>query len=416
MMSLEGPYLSAVIARMADPKYNLAAYGVAFSLAIIMEAPIIMIMSATTALVKGKESFARLKKFTYSANLMITLAMLIFIIPPIFYFVAETLIGLPERVAYLTHISVIILLPWPAAIGYRRFYQGVLIKYNLTRRVAYGTIIRLVSMTVTALVLYFFFDIEGAFVGAAALTAGVVSEGAASKLMALNIVRKIQHVPAEEDEVLSYKEIFNFYYPLALTSMIGLGIHPMVTFLVGQSRMSLESLAVLPVINSLVFIFRSFGLSYQEVGIALIGNSVEKYRKIRNFAFFVGILTVCFLGLISFTPVSEFWFHVVSGLSVELTEFARAPLMVLTVLPGLTFLISFQRTILVTTRKTKPVTMATTIEVIGIVSVLFLLINYADFVGAMAAAVGFLVGRISANIYLMKPYIDSVKLIGKKEE
>ena len=49
MMSLEGPYLSALIARLAEPKFNLAAYGIAFSLALIIEAPVIMMMSASTA-------------------------------------------------------------------------------------------------------------------------------------------------------------------------------------------------------------------------------------------------------------------------------------------------------------------------------------------------------------------------------
>jgi hypothetical protein len=41
MMSLEGPFLAAVIARLAEPKHNLAAYGVAFALAILVEAPVI---------------------------------------------------------------------------------------------------------------------------------------------------------------------------------------------------------------------------------------------------------------------------------------------------------------------------------------------------------------------------------------
>ena len=44
MMAAEGPFLAAIIARLADPKYNLAAYGVAFSFAVLVEAPIIMIM------------------------------------------------------------------------------------------------------------------------------------------------------------------------------------------------------------------------------------------------------------------------------------------------------------------------------------------------------------------------------------
>jgi hypothetical protein len=39
--------------------------------------------------------------------------------------------------------------------------------------------------------------------------------------------------------------------------------------------MAIESLAVLPVVSSLVFIFRSPGLSYQEVNIALIGKEIN---------------------------------------------------------------------------------------------------------------------------------------------
>ena len=49
MMAVEGPFLAAVIARLAEPEYNLAAYGVAFAFAIIIEAPIIMMLSASTA-------------------------------------------------------------------------------------------------------------------------------------------------------------------------------------------------------------------------------------------------------------------------------------------------------------------------------------------------------------------------------
>ena len=57
MMSVEGPFLAAVIARLPEPTFNLAAYGVAFAFALIVEAPIIMILSAATALVRDYESF-----------------------------------------------------------------------------------------------------------------------------------------------------------------------------------------------------------------------------------------------------------------------------------------------------------------------------------------------------------------------
>ena len=49
MMASEGPFLAAIIARLPDPTYNLAAHGVSFALAILIEAPVIMLMSAATS-------------------------------------------------------------------------------------------------------------------------------------------------------------------------------------------------------------------------------------------------------------------------------------------------------------------------------------------------------------------------------
>ena len=46
MMAVEGPYLAAVVARLPDPTLGLAAYGVAIALAVLMEAPVIMLLSA----------------------------------------------------------------------------------------------------------------------------------------------------------------------------------------------------------------------------------------------------------------------------------------------------------------------------------------------------------------------------------
>ena len=64
--------------------------------------------------------------------------------------------------------------PWPAAIGYRRFYQGILVRHRQTRRVAYGTAIRLASMSVTAGMLALTTSLHGPSIGAIALAAGVL--------------------------------------------------------------------------------------------------------------------------------------------------------------------------------------------------------------------------------------------------
>ena len=409
MMSVEGPYLAALIARTSKPEFNLAAYGVAYSLALIIEAPIIMIMSASVALVKNKQTFIKLKNYTYVANGILTIFMVLLVIPDVFYFITEDLIELPSEVARLTHVATIILIPWPGAIGYRRFYQGLLIKNNLTRRVAYGTIIRLSAMSLTGLILFLSGTFNGVVIGAAALSSGVILEAASSRFMVKEVIKKLLLNNTSLEQSITYREITKFYYPLALTSLIGLGVQPLVTFFVGQSRMAIESLAVLPVVTSFVFIFRALGLSYQEVMIALIGEKKEAANQLIKFALFLSVILVSILALFAFSPLAEFWFITVSGLSTSLSDFARLPLMIMFFFPALTVLISIQRGILVSDKNTKPVTIATAIEFSFIVIALLILITYLNLVGAVAATIAFVIGRIASNLYLSSVSIRSLR-------
>jgi hypothetical protein len=403
MMAAEGPFLAAVIARLADPKFNLAAYGVAYSFAVLLEAPIIMIMSAATALVHDRDSFLKLRNYTYALNAAITGLMLVFLIPPVFHQITGELIGLPPGLERLTFTSVWLLLPWPAAIGFRRFYQGILIRSNLTRRVAYGTVVRLTSMVAIAVAGAFLTSLPGAAVGGLALSAGVTAEALACRLMAAGAMRKLHAVtcPPEKRRPLTYRSITRFYYPLALTSILSLGIHPMTTFFLGHSRMPLESLAVLPVVNSLVFIFRSMGLSFQEVVIALLNGNWKAYPRLRDFAILLGVAVTAGLAVVAFTPVSALWFSSVSGLTPELSRFAVTPTRILVLIPAMTVLLAFQRALMVISDHTSPVTIATAIEVMGIFGLLAVTIHAFGMVGAVGAATAIISGRVLSNSYLL---------------
>ena len=405
MMSLEGPFIAAIIARLVDPKFNLAAYGVAFSFALIVEAPVIMMMTASTSLVKDYNSLRKLRQYTWILNGIITLVMLVLIIPKIFFFITMDLIGLPANVAQLTHVGTIILLPWPGAIGFRRFYQGVLISNHATRRVAYGTVIRLFSMGSTALGLFLFTKLPGVYIGTAALSAGVTMEAISTRFMVRPILKRFKSVPehhkdqAEESLPLTFQYINKFYYPLAITSMLTLGVHPLITFFIGKSQLPLESLAVLPVVSSFVFLFRGIGLSFQEAAITMLGSSKEHDRVTYKFATILGLTLASLLLITAITPLSRLWFSNVSGLSAELTGLALTPLLIMGLFPASTVLISMQRAILVKAGKTGPITTATIIEVLTIISVLYVSIIHLSAIGVTAAAAAFLSGRLAANVY-----------------
>ena len=406
MMSVEGPFIAAIIARLGDPEYNLAAYGVAFSFALLIESPIVMALSAATALVRDRQSFLTLRRFIYALNVLVTAGMVVLLVPPVFRWVTTEFVRLPVPVARLTYLATAVLLPWPAAIGYRRFYQGVLVRHKLTRRVAYGTVVRLTTMTAVALLLDAFTSLPGVCVGAAALSAGVVLEAIATRLMARGVVKEILTAPASRDDRvphLTTRRVVWFYYPLALTSLLSFGINPLLSLFLARGRLPIQSLAVLPVVMSLMFLFRSGGIAYQEVCIALLGDRREHYQPLAAFARKTGGLLTLGLAVVAFTPLATFWFQRVSGLSAELASLAVLPIRILALMPALEVLLSLERGVLVHAHRTRLITWATAVEVATVIGVLYVGVAGFDLVGIVAAAAGLLLGRVASTAFLSRP-------------
>jgi progressive ankylosis protein len=457
MMAVEGPFLAAVIARMGDPTPNLAAYGVAFAFAILVESPVIMLMSASTALVDDRVSYYRMRTFANVLSAGSTALLLLVLVPPVYDTLMSDMLGLPADVAQLVYGALWLLLPWPAAIGYRRFLHGVMIHFGRTRLIAYGTMLRLLGMATTALALYVYSSLPGALVGAAALSAGVVVEAIATRIMARGALRELLGPDGRGESALDeeetrhlvegdaglaaavgdtpmpaphaggargaqagmargtdaaagtftaaagYRQIARFYYPLALTSFIGLSVHPMLTFFMGRSVAPLESLAVFPVVHALSFLFRSFGFSYQEAAIALLGRQCEHVGILSRFGLYIAVAASGGMALVAFTPLSDFWFGTVSGLPPELVAAARAPAQILFLFPAMAVLLALQQAVLVHGRATRPITLASAIEVVAI-AILFVVFGWVlGFAGVNAAVIALLGGRACGNLYLMWP-------------
>lgn len=401
MMSAEGPYIAAIVARMPAAELNLAAYGVAFALAWLGESPIMMLLTASNRLVQHHQSFLAMRRFMYAMTAALTGLMIVAVLPPVFRLLASGVLHLPAPVADLLHSAMVILVPWPAAIGYRRFYQGVLVRHGHPRRVAYGTVIRLTSMSLTAAILGFGTSLHGATVGACALVAGVVTEAVAARWMARHVVASLlaEHDPADA-RVLTQREIVQFYYPLALTSMISMSSGPLLTFFMGRGRLPIESLAVLPVVQNVVFLFRSGGVAFQEVGVALIGHQHEHERAVRRAATILGLATSSALALLVFTPLVRVWFGSAAGLTPALTLIAILPARILVIHPALEYTLGYQRARVILAGATRVVTAAMVIEVGGIAAALWFCIGRLDIVGVVAASIALMGGRLAANAFL----------------
>ena len=176
-MILQGPVVHAAIARLPDPETNLAAAGIVISLAVTIESPVIMVLATATALATSGQAYRVLQRFVRHLTIILTIiAATIAFADPVYNWLTLELLGLPVHIAEAAQPGLKIMTLWSAVIGWRRFFQGILIRFGRTRRVGYGTGIRLAAVTITAILLVNYSQFSGVVVAACSWMAGVIAD------------------------------------------------------------------------------------------------------------------------------------------------------------------------------------------------------------------------------------------------
>jgi hypothetical protein len=386
MMAIEQPAISATLARLPNPEFNLAAFGVTWSLALMVEGPVIMLLTAGTALPHDRQSYRRLLNFTHMMTISLTALHLLIGLTPLYGFIVGRLIGAPADVVELSRHGFLLLTPWTAAIAYRRLWQGVLIRHDRTRVVPITIAARLLVTTLILLVGMFWVHVDGVYIAATALSVGVVSAALAAYYFARTTIREKLSSDATDGKLLTWPDLLSFYVPLALTSLITLANQPLFTTTMSRAPEPLLSLAVWPVIMSVLFLGRSIAISYQEAVIALLRDT-QSYHQLRRYAWtLTAILGSLFL-IFALTPLARWWYAVVAGLSPQLVESAILPTMLVAPLPAIATLISWQRGILVHLKQTKYITHSVAISVGVLVLSLFGATAFTTWSGVTISAV-----------------------------
>jgi len=363
-MGTELPILSAVVARLPNPEINLAAYGgVVFPLSLIVESPIIMLLAASVALSKDLASYNKLRRFMIFAGASLTTLHILVAFTPLYYLVVEGIIGVPQEIVEPARIGLMIMTPWSWSIAYRRFNQGMLIRFGHSRTVGIGTVIRLTSNGLVLTIGYLIGNIPGIIVGASAVATGVVSEAVYVGLVKSPVVNRELIIAPAVEPALKWSEFWAFYIPLMMTSLLTLLANPIGSAALSRMPEALASLAVWPVITGLIFMFRSLGVAYNEVVVALLDEQ-GAFSSLRRFTAILASLTSLALLAITATPISQFWFQSVSALSPELSEMAQRGLWLALLLPALSVLQSWYQGAILHGRITRGITEAVVIYLV----------------------------------------------------
>jgi hypothetical protein len=399
MMAVEQPLIAAFIARMPDPELNLAAYGVVFAIALIIESPVLMLLTAGTALSRGALSYRRLLGFSHLLMGGLTALHLLIGLTPLFDLIVLRVIGVPAPVAELGRGAFLVVTPWSAAVGYRRLWQGVLIRHDRTGVVPVTIAVRLAVTAVLLTIGYSLRRRSGVFLGAAALAGGVIAAAVAAYLFARPVVRRNLSDSLPEKDPLSWRELSAFYVPLALTSLILLAARPLLTVAISRLPLALDSLAVWPVLLSVSFLGQSIAMSYQEVGIALLEDRRDLV-VLQRFARLLSVVMLLIFTAFALSPLAQIWFRRVAGLTVVLTEMTRVPMIFLAVLPAVGSVISWKRGILVSAKRTPVITRSVIVNLL-VLGVLLIVLAYTLPVhGALIAAMAYAGSVVAEWLYL----------------
>lgn len=356
LMGAELPALSAVVARLPNPEISLAAYGgVVFPLALIVESPVIMLLAASTALSKDWDSYTKLRRFMMAAGACMTALHLLVAFTPLYYFVVGTIIGAPQEIIEPARIGLMIMTPWTWSIAYRRFNQGVLIRFGHSRTVGIGTVVRLCADGLVLAAGYLIGSIPGIVVATSAVAAGVMSEATYVGFVTRPVLRNELKLAKPVKQPLTLRSFLDFYIPLAMTSLLTLLANPIGSAALSRMPDALASLAVWPVLTGLIFMLRSLGIAYNEVVVALL-DEPRSSQNLRRFTALLSSATTAALLLLVATPLSSLWFVQVSALSPHLADLAQKAIWIALPLPALSVMQSWFQGAILHGRRTRGIT------------------------------------------------------------
>lgn len=398
LMGLEIPLVAIILSRFPHSEIHLAAWGgVVFPLSLIIEAPIIMILSASTVLCKDGQAYSLLRNFIWVLGGMLTILHMVVAFTPLYDLIVVDLLGAPAPIVEPARVGLQIMTPWTLSIALRRFLQGVVIRTGQTRLIVLGTFVRIcVSGSLLGFGLWET-GRAGIVVATTAMATGVIVEAGLMHLLARSAIKTVRSEPQGSE--LTLRRLVIFYVPLAATPLMTLATLPIISAALSRMPHALESLAVWPVLGGLTFVFRSVGFAFQEVVIALSA----RREMVIPLKYFAGGLACCTTGTLLFlaiTPLATFWFDSVAALKPDLSLMAQQGLWIALLMPLFSPWEGFFNGILVQHGLTKCVTQAVFLYGVGCSTLLGMGVFYGGWTGLYVGLLAVVFGLILQTSWL----------------
>lgn len=390
MMVLEPSVVNAALSRSRDAVLALAAYGVAYGLAILIESPIIMLLDASVARSIDRQAFASVRRFTIYLGLAVTANGLLISLTPLYSLIVEGLMSIPADVAAWARPTMQVLSFWPFFVAWRRAHQGVLIRTSKTGVITVATIVRLLVLSALLFGGLRLWPGRGAFVAGVSMVVSVAAEAALTTWAT-------KRAPLPEDSAgssFTLSHLWHFYAPLLATSVLAHTARPLVSTGIAAAAQPTESLATWSVIWSFALLIAGPAWSLQQLSTALVQHQTG-LRRVRRFSLLTSLGLTVLLAVVALSPLYDVVLGRAFNLSADLRELGRLPMQVLIVYPLLTGALSLARGVLIRAGYTKTVRAATILAVATLGGTLLLGVARLTMTGVLLAATATLVSGVA---------------------
>jgi progressive ankylosis protein len=412
MMAAGDPLVTTTLAHLPDARTNLAGVGIAKTLAIFFESPIIMLLHASNAVAANPKSRQALWRLMLVVGGSLSLLLGLLALPIVFDLVGTQFLGIPLPLKATVQQVLLLMVLWPFSIAWRRYFQGLLIHHGNSQAIAQASIARLVTMGLV-LAIGVVLQLSGAILAGSSLIIGVLVETLIITIIAYRrgatvAPQSLEKSPLPED----LGGMWRFYWPLANTMLVTWGGRALLVGAISRAVDAPIALAAWPAAWGLVIVIANSTRMLQQIIIKYQGRVAD--RVLLNFALSVGGFCSILLLLISTTSIGELVIQGFIGNDRDLIDSIKPVLLICAGIPLLVALQNATQGFLVGAGNTGGVNLATWIGTTALLGIAWCSVR-AGVSGAISAALAMVVALLIEVSFLLLQRRSHRQFISKKD-
>ncbi len=388
LVTLSHIIINSTLARAENSELIIASYAIAMSLFALTEKLAVILRQTCSSLVRDKNSYKLMTYFTFYLIGSLLIVSLAVAYTSVGNFIFSTIFGVKDNmVSQIKDIyQVLIFVTIFSAL--RCLSHGIIIYNRQTKWLTIGMVIRLVGMYALSL----FFIKSGMIsgkTGAYIFLTGMIIECVISMIEARTLVRKMPETSPEKIE--SKKQIFRFYSPLMLSSIITVIIGPTINVFLGKTGDIELAIASYAIALSVTHLFLSFFSYIHQIVINFYKNHEV---KVKTFSLILGFIPFTLLGFFCYTDIGPLFMEHFMGVKGRLLDTSLQVLKIFMLMALVFPFVDFFNGLLMLHKQTKFTIFSQSTNLILTVILLFIGVKFFagwnGMIGAFAQSMGLL--------------------------